>query len=474
MGFDAEHRAVVDGSTTSANALALLRRGFGELALVLTAPVLLLVVRYFSWGAAVARLATFCVLFGFVAFATRRAGYLHSYFEARRPRLVLWAAVALLFALHVRSFAHDIARGGECLTDMGRPSICAGEWLRHGRNPWADCVTRAQREPGASTWNWCIDGNSCIDWKGGHAFPNWTHHGSGFDFMDGYKYGPITALLYAPFAHALRERGLYVVNFACWLLQCAALVWLARRAYPGQHSAPARALLILLLPLVIPSAAFLPRYTFYAFDGKHELSAPELNTFVLELTQRCSNDIIPVVLALAALILAAQQRWRGSGIALGLSLAAKQLPGLLLCTVLPALRDARQRAFWLATLATTALAYLPFLVWSPRELIANLLLFSVMRPTNSSSVRAHVPASLEPAISLVQLGICGWLAFRQWRSPARDLSSLLRTAALMCIAFVALNKVVHGNYLLWLQPLLALTLAGRPYAATDLEARAVS
>ena len=43
---------------------------------------------------------------------------------------------------------------------------------------------------------------------------------------------------------------------------------------------------------------------------------------------------------------------------------------------------------------------------------------------------------------------------------SQDLPELLRSAALLVIGFVALNKIVHGNYLLWIQPLLALVLAG--------------
>jgi uncharacterized RDD family membrane protein YckC len=41
----------------------------------------------------------------------------------------------------------------------------------------------------------------------------------------------------------------------------------------------------------------------------------------------------------------------------------------------------------------------------------------------------------------------------------------MRSLTLLSIGFVALNKVVHGNYLVWLEPWLALLLAGVPYAA---------
>jgi hypothetical protein len=56
------------------------------------------------------------------------------------------------------------------------------------------------------------------------------------------------------------------------------------------------------------------------------------------------------------------------------------------------------------------------------------------------------------------------LAWRFYRDRAqRDLPGLVRVSALAAIGFVALNKIVHGNYLLWIQPLLALTIAGLPF-----------
>jgi hypothetical protein len=442
-----------------------------ELGLVMGTPLLLHLVRYFSWGAAVGRLAMLALLFAFVSAATRHRGYLTSVFESRRRVLLLVALVATLGALHVWLFARDIARGGECLTDMGRPSICAGEWLRRGLNPWADCADRPARsersKAAANTWSWCVWGDRCIDRRAGHAYPGWSHHGPGFDFMDGYKYGPLMALTYAPFVHELRERGLYVVNMVFWLAQCVLIMLLARAAYPAVRSAPWRALLILLLPLAIPTAAFLPTLQIGSPGDVHELSAPEPNTFILELTRRCSNDIIPVVLALLATLLAARRRSRAAGVLLGLSLASKHLPGLLLCLLLPRLQGVRGRALLSATVATTTLCYLPFFLWGPREMFANLVLFSVVRPTNSSSIRGELPASLESLVTCAQLALCAILAVQFHRRGCRDLGALLRAGALLCIAFVALNKVVHGNYLLWLQPFVALALAGLPYASPD-------
>jgi hypothetical protein len=438
-----------------------------EIALLACPALLQLLIVYFHWGAGLERLLGFVALAGFVLLAIWRRGRAPSLFDGRARWLLAIAALALL-SQHVRLFARDIAAGGECLTDMGRPSICAGEWLRRGMNPWAECAERPRRrqrpKPPQDTWAWCLAVDNCVDRKAGGTYKDWTHHGPHYDFMDGYKYGPLTALTYLPFVHELRERGLYAVNFAFWLAQVA-LVWLlARAAYRTLPGAPWRALVVLLLPVAIPNQELFPKTHIEALGERWELIPPEIETFVLELTRRCAMDILPVAWMLSATLLAAYGRSRLAGVLLGLSLAAKQLPGLLLCVLLPGLRGVRPLALTVSTAITTALCYLPFFAWAPREMIANLILFSALRPTNSSSVRAYLPASWDWLVSALQLLAVGLIALFFYRRTQRSLVVLLQAAALGTIAFVALNKVVHGNYLLWLQPWLALLIAGVPFA----------
>jgi hypothetical protein len=456
LAVDAEHRQVV----ATARSLAVICL---ELGLLAVAPCLFLVIRYFSWGAGPWRLLCYALLFGFVWLVTRRAWFSAPSETPRRRALLTLAAAGLVIA-HMLGLARGVADGGECLTDMGRPSLCAGEWLARGLNPWADCVPKAQahaRRDG-STWSMCLAGGTCIDRKVGGTYRDWTHHGPGFDFMDGYKYGPLLVLVYAPFAHFLRERGLFIVNSLFWLAQLLLLIGLARAAYPEQRAAPARAVLGWLLPLALP-VGLLPTFKLAALGGSFTISPPEFNTFILELTRRCANDMIPVVLALFATLLVARGRPIAAGGMLGLSLAAKQLPGLLLCLLLPRMAAVDWRRLLLAAVLVTGLCYWPPLLWAPRELFANLVLFGFLRPTNSSSIRAYLPAGLESLVAAAQIGLTLWVALSFGRGQKRDLPALLRSAALISIVFVALNKVVHGNYLLWLQPFVALALAGLPF-----------
>ena len=447
-------------------ALARSRQLLVELALLASAPLLQLAILYFHWGAGLQRLFALAALFGFVLALGALRARLPTLFE-QRGALLLALAAFVLIALHVRLFVHDIQHGGECLTDMGRPSICAGEWLRRGMNPWAECAEAQRRRRGrpkiVDSWDWCLAVDRCIDRKTGGTYKGWTHHGPGYDFMDGYKYGPLTALVYLPFVHVWRERGLYAVNFAFWLAQLALLWLLAREAFRALTSARWRALIVLLLPLAFPSRQLFPKRIIEDFGEKWELLAPEFDTFVLELTRRCAMDIIPVALVLGATLLAMRGRARWAGVLLGLSLAAKSLPGLLLCVFLPGLRGVRAGALAVSCALSTALCYLPFFVWAPREMIANLVLFSALRPTNTSSIRAYLPANLEVWISALQLVSVLAMALYFYRRSRRDPAALVQAMTLATIGFVALNKVVHGNYLLWVQPWLALAVAGLPF-----------
>lgn len=471
MALDAEHRTVVSEQAPSRvqKLLAHLGPASAEAALILFGPCALILARYFSWGAGPLRLLCLALLFVFIAVASMRRGYLASVWDRGRLHWVLAALCALLMWLHVAYFVKDIRRGGECWTDMGRPSICSGEWLRRGLNPWADCappLTAAERRApaaGEATYVECVKFDRCIDYKGGRPYKDWTHHGPGFDFMDGYKYGPISALAYFPLTHSYRERGLFALNFGFWLLH-GLLIWgLARTAFPGQRAAPWRALIGWLAPLILPLWATLPTLHIDALGHTYELAPPERGTFILEVTRRCSNDIIPVTLGLAALLMAARKSWVFTGVLLGLSLAAKPLPALLWCLVLPGFAGNKARPLVLSAVITTTLCYLPFFAWGPREMIANLIAFSWLRPTNASSIRAYIPESLGGLIGALQLASCVALTVAFYRSGPRDLGRLLRTSALTTIAFVAFNKVVHGNYLLWIQPLAALAIAGLPF-----------
>jgi uncharacterized membrane protein len=197
-------------------------------------------------------------------------------------------------------------------------------------------------------------------------------------------------------------------------------------------------------------------------------------------------DLWPALLATAALVaLVSDRHSLGWGL-LGAAVAAKLWPLVL---VPPALvwshrRGQRGAARWGAAVA--ALAFVPFLLLSPGGLWSSLsgqlsrplqieslgaaFVTTFGRPAvvtshGSQNIVGHggIAATLSVAQVLVLAAL--WLAFA--RGPATG-ERLMRYAAACTCAFVAFDKVLSPQYLLWLIPLVPLVRGMRGLAATCL------
>jgi uncharacterized membrane protein len=202
-------------------------------------------------------------------------------------------------------------------------------------------------------------------------------------------------------------------------------------------------------------------------------------------------DLWPALLATAALVaLVSERHALGWGL-LGAAVAAKLWP---LAFVPVALvwsyrRGHARSALWGAAVA--AAAFVPFLVLSPGGLWSSLsgqlsrplqieslgaaFLTTFGRPAvvtshGSQNVVGHsgVAAVLSVAQSLVLVAL--WVAFA--RGPATG-ERLVRYAAACTCAFVAFDKVLSPQYLLWLIPLVPLVRGRRGLLAAGLLAAAL-
>jgi len=252
----------------------------------------------------------------------------------------------------------------------------------------------------------------------------------GFGYFLGYKYGPLTPRYYAPFLSALDfPRGLYAGN-ALLLAAAAALAALLARRAAGSAAALAAAAAT-LLPGFVP----------------------------FELFSQGVNDLLPTALALSALLAAARGFGVASGLLLGLSMAAKPLPGALFLLLLPG--TVRAGPFALG-LAGGLAPYLPDLWRTPRELVANLVLFNLARPPDSTGLAAFLPgwaAPLPVLASAALVAAAAWAYHRGRRTPA----DLAAASALVATLFLAGGKLIHRNYLLWWLPLAAAALGALCY-----------
>jgi hypothetical protein len=345
----------------------------------------------------------------------------------RAARAWLAAAAALALARAAPALERAAAPRGGTPNDIGWTTARAVQVLAHGESPYAALVDPQRdlprREPG-------------LGW-----------------FM-GYKYGPLVPRFYGPFLRiAGMPRGLYLAN-AVLLAAATVLVALLAARAAGRAAALA-AMAALLWP------------AFARF----------------ELFWQGVNDLLPTVLLLAALDAAVlearplspalpppgggREKKEGhpflhaaaAGLLLGLSLSAKPLPGAL---ALPFLAIALPPLPFAAGLVAGLLPYAPDLVATPRELFANLVLFNVLRPGDSTGLASALPAWLAWAPPLAGLaGAAGaLLAFHRGRRSAADLAAGVALAATL---FLAGGKIIHRNYLLWWLPLGAVALGATAY-----------
>ena len=210
-------------------------------------------------------------------------------------------------------------------------------------------------------------------------------------------------------------------------------------------------------------------------------------------------DLWPAALVLAALAALVWRRDRlGFGL-LGLAVAAKLYPAVLVPLALSYVWRRRGRREALVCLAISAgvvaLAFLPFLVLAPdgvaysfgRQLGRPLQIESLgssfflaahhlfgldleMRSGHGSQNLDGVgPAVAGILLSLAQLAVLAWI----WLRRPGTAEELVRWSAAALVAFVALGKVLSPQFLIWLAPVVPLVAGRRGLRASVLLAVAL-
>lgn len=213
-------------------------------------------------------------------------------------------------------------------------------------------------------------------------------------------------------------------------------------------------------------------------------------------------DLWPAAITAGALaaLLAGRERL-GAGL-IGLGFAAKLYPGLLLPLLLAYVwkRFGRRRALVCAGIfvAVAAVVFVPFLALAPGgvwdsvfrqgsrplqiESLGSALLIAAhhlwglgvtMRSSHGSqNLAGSGPNALAALQSVIQaaavVAIWVWYA---WGEPSRE--RLVRAAAAVVVAFVALGKVLSPQFLIWLIPLVPLVRGKRGVIASGLFALAL-
>ncbi|HZT90997.1 MAG TPA: glycosyltransferase 87 family protein [Gaiellaceae bacterium] len=195
-------------------------------------------------------------------------------------------------------------------------------------------------------------------------------------------------------------------------------------------------------------------------------------------------DLWPALLATAALVALLLERPVTAWALLGLAVAAKLWPVVLVPVAFVRSWRRGDRRAPLAGAATLLAAVVPFAVLAPHGVWASVrgqasrplqieslgaAFFTtfghprIVSSHGSQNVAGHATAATALALVQVAALVALWLAFA--RGPVDD-SRLVRYAAAAVTAFVVFDKVLSPQYLLWLIPLVPLVRGARGIAAT--------
>jgi len=244
----------------------------------------------------------------------------------------------------------------------------------------------------------------------------------------GYKYLPVMVAAYMPLGLGFGASGLVATNFLLMGLLLAGIYRLGLEMGGGKDAGRWAVLLFAALPL--------PLFQVYS-KGVTDLV-----------------PVLPLVVALAILRL----RPGLAGFLIGLSIAAKLMPGLLLAPLFlpPSSRSKGIGPRWRYILGGLAgiLPVLPYLLGAPKEFVDNVLIFNMLRPIDPTSwlylMPGWLPGPLHIAFGLSWLGLAAAYWFRpvsiRWRATG---------ACVVIILMILAGPAMHENYMLWWLPFFA-------------------
>jgi Glycosyltransferase family 87 len=220
----------------------------------------------------------------------------------------------------------------------------------------------------------------------------------------------------------------------------------------GGTTRTANALLMIPFQLLTAACVCLTRTRWALWLGAVVALWP-LNAFYWEF----KFDPVPAALLVLGLLLALRERWALSGLVLGVGALVKWTPGLAALVLLAWLlasgraRDAVRHGLVFA--ATIAVVYVPFLVWSPDEVLAaytrqnarsitpESLWYLLLRPLGLAHVRTHISFSAGAP---------------DWADTAAIVLQVLLVAAVIAAAVLARGSLRAGVALAAVAPVVFL------------------
>ncbi len=235
--------------------------------------------------------------------------------------------------------------------------------------------------------------------------------------FSGYKYLPVMIFAYLPLGTILGQRGVLLTNLVLFI----GCLWLMKRL-ARSNLAP---LLFLALPLVVQ-----------------------------QIFAKGTTDLVAVTPLLAAFAVAERSEFL-SGLCVGLSIAAKPVPGLLF---LPCLIPPTRRRHYAAGVAAGLTPILPFLFASPTSLFANTVWFNLTRVPDATSWLENAPDMMVDGVHILLIVAIVAASAYVWQQ-APPLATRCGLGAMLTIATILGGPGAHHNYQLWWLPFYAVILS---------------
>jgi hypothetical protein len=242
----------------------------------------------------------------------------------------------------------------------------------------------------------------------------------------GYKYLPMMMAVFAPLSAPFGEPGLRVTNLILDGLMTGAVLLSARRM-AGPLAGWLAAFAWLILPVI-------PRDLY-----KHGVT-----------------DLAPVLPLVVALAISGTRLGR-AGLLIGLSVAAKLFPGLLVA--LCCLRRARLGWYILGGIVGI-LPAVAFYVWGPPAFMLNVFQFILSRPSDETSwmfgLAPIVPTLAKAAYFLFLLAVLIHLL-----TAAPGMARRCALIVLCIVSALLTGPDAHNNYMIWWVPFFCILLGGQ-------------
>ena len=241
----------------------------------------------------------------------------------------------------------------------------------------------------------------------------------------GYKYLPMMMAVFAPLTAPFGEPGLRAMNIILDALMTGAILVSARRI-GGPIAGWLAAAAWLMLPVV-------PRDLY-----KHGVT-----------------DLAPVLPLVVALAISGT-RLGAAGLLIGLSVAAKLFPGLLMA--LCCLRRRHIALYFIGGIAGI-LPAIAFYLWGPPAFLLNVFQFILSRPIDETSWMFGLPPFVPMVAKLVYFLFLATVLFHLLTATP----GMVRRCGLMVLCIIGAlltGPDAHNNYIIWWAPFICILLGG--------------